>query len=88
MDYLLFTYPNCRRCEELKVSLQAKNVAAEEFSLTKKEGKVKIRAYLKDLRRDEKGAIIIPTLILEERGRVSGVVNSRQEFEEWWQSRA
>lgn len=88
MDYLLFTYPNCRKCEELKVYLQAKNVAAEEFSLTRTEGKLKIRGYLKNLRRDEKGAIIIPTLILEEEGRVSVVLNSHQELEEWWKSKA
>lgn len=88
MDYLLFTYPNCRKCEELKAYLQAKDVAAEEFSLTQKEGKLKIRDYLKDLRRDGKGAIIIPILILEEEGRMSAMLNSRQELEEWWQSKA
>ncbi len=87
MQYLLFTYPNCPRCDALKTFLQDTSLAGDEFSLTRKEGKLKIRDYLKTLKRDERGGIIIPTLILREAEEVLAVVNDREGLADWLRSR-
>ena len=88
MDYLLFTYPNCARCEVLKKHLQETKVEAEEYNLMVKESKLKIRDFLDVLKRDEKGGIVIPTLIIRDQDKVVAVLNSREEFVDWSQSRA
>ncbi len=88
MDYLLFTYPNCSKCEDLKALLAAERLAPQVFPVEDKAGRLKIREFLGDIKRDDKGAIILPTLILREEGAVSAVLNSRQELEEWLRSRA
>jgi len=88
MDYILFTYPNCQKCDELKRSLHGSGLQGEEFSLTQKESKRKIRDYLQDLNRDQKGGIIIPTLILLEENDVTAVLNKPEELEDWLKSRA
>ncbi len=88
MDYLLFSYPNCVRCEELKTDLADTGLQGREYSLVLKESKLKIRDFLSVLRRDEKGGIVIPTLVLQEEGELIVVLNSRKELEEWWKSRA
>lgn len=88
MNYFLFTYPNCERCQELKNHLSEMGIKAEEYSLVLKESKMKIRRFLPFLRRDEKGGIIIPTLILQEEGSVEAVLNSCQELKDWLKSRA
>ncbi len=87
MNYLLFTYPNCQRCEELKKYLAETELEVQEFSLLLKESKLKIREYLDSIKRDDKGAIIIPTLLLQDEGGVAAVVNNREELEEWLRSR-
>lgn len=87
MDYLLFTYPNCQRCEELKKYLAETELEGQEYSLLLKESKLKIREYLDSIKRDDKGAIIIPTLLLQDEGGVAAVVNNREELEEWLRSR-
>lgn len=87
MDYLLFTYPNCSQCEALKGYLGKSSLEGQEYSLTHKEGKIKIRDYLSVLKRDDKGGIVIPTLILQEEGKVLAVLNRREELEEWLKSR-
>ncbi|MBM3293735.1 MAG: glutaredoxin [Candidatus Aminicenantes bacterium] len=87
MDYLLFTYPNCRKCEDLKAYLRDQGVPAEVFDVVEKDGRTRIRAFLPHVRRDEKGSIILPTLLCREDGRVAAVHNDREEFAAWLRSR-
>lgn len=88
MDYLLFTYPNCQKCEDLKKNLAETEIEGREYNLTLKESKLKIREYLDIIKRDDKGAIPIPTLLLQDEAGVPAVLNSREEFEDWLKSRA
>jgi glutaredoxin len=87
MEYLLFTYPNCRKCEALKKALFETNLKGAEYNLIRKESKVKIRDFLRVIRRDEKGGIVIPTLVLQEAGEVVAVLNDQQELGDWLRSR-
>ncbi len=87
MNYLLFTYPNCQRCEELKKYLAETELDGQEYNLALKESKLKIREYLASIKRDDKGAIIIPTLLLQDEGGVAAILNKREELEEWLRSR-
>lgn len=86
MEYLLFSYPNCPNCESLKKELEKTGLIGKEYNLVDKESKVKIRDYLKVIKRDEKGGIIIPTLVIEEEGNVEQVLNTPQELRDWLQS--
>ena len=88
MDYLLFTYPNCQKCETLKSYLRGAGVPAEVLDVAEKPGRLRIREFLPRVKRDEKGAVVLPTLVLHEAGRVAAVVNSREELEAWSRSRA
>jgi len=88
VEYLIFTYPSCSKCEELKNYMKERELKAEEYDLVLKESKLKIREFLSLVKRDEKGAIIIPTLVLQERGEVVTVLNSRKELEDWLKSKA
>lgn len=67
-----------------------KNTGLEggEYSLILKESKLKIREFLPHIKRDDKGTIILPSLVLQEEGEVVAVLNSRLELEEWLKSRA
>lgn len=87
MEYLLFSYPNCSQCEELKKYLENTELEGKEYSLVSKEGKLKIREFLAHVKRDEKGAIVLPTLILHQNGEVVSVLNNRQELETCLKSR-
>jgi glutaredoxin len=87
MDYLLFTYPNCQKCEDLKAFMASAKLPAQVFKVEEKDGRLRIREFLSSVKRDIKGAIILPTLILREEGAVSAVLNSRQELEEWLRSK-
>jgi len=87
MEYFLFTYSNCSKCEALKSSLEKTYLQGREYNLVEKESKKKIREFLDVLKRDDKGAIIIPTLILQQGERVSAVLNSEQELSQWLKSR-
>lgn len=88
MDYILFTYPNCQKCEALKAYLQDTSLEGEELSLVRREGKVRIRDFIRELKRDDTGAIIIPTLVLLENDQAETVLNSREELEDWLKSKA
>jgi glutaredoxin len=88
MDFLLFTYPNCAKCEALKKSLAGAKTAYAEYSLTSPPGKAKIREFLNVIKRDESGAIKLPTLIAHTQGVVRAVLNTAEEFEDWSRSRA
>jgi len=88
MEYLLFSYPNCSRCEALKEHLKKTPLEGHEYNLILKESKIKIREFLSDIKRDDKGGIIIPTLVVQDGEEVLAVLNNQQELEEWLRSRA
>jgi len=88
VEYLLFTYPNCQKCEALKKMLSGTNLDGSEYNLSQKESKLKIRDFLNILKRDEKGGIMLPTLVLQEAGEVVTVLNSLEELGDWLKSRA
>jgi glutaredoxin len=88
MEYFLFTYPNCSKCEEIKKYLGGADFEGQECNLVLKESKLKIREFLGCLKRDDKGAIIIPTLVLKENGEVVTVLNNCKELEDWSRSKA
>ncbi|MBE0711205.1 MAG: hypothetical protein MUQ25_08285 [Candidatus Aminicenantes bacterium] len=87
MDYLLFTYPSCNKCEALKKRLAETETAYAEYNLTQTQGKAKIREFLNVIKRDDKGAIILPTLVAHTQGIVRAVINSMEEFDGWLKSR-
>jgi glutaredoxin len=88
MDFLIFTLPGCSKCDRLKEFMQASKLTYKEYDVSSKDGRSKIRDYIKILRRDEAGAIILPTLIVEENGVAVRVFNSAEELGEWLKSRA
>lgn len=87
MLYVMFTYPNCQKCDALKQQLQTADIQASEFNLVQKESKLKIRDYLNVLKRDDKGGIMIPTLIVEEGEGVKAVINNQEELADWLKSK-
>lgn len=87
MEYLLFTYPNCDKCAFFKEKLKAFPIKGSEIDLVKKEGKARLREFLSYVRRDEKGAIVLPLFIVLNEGRVEVALNTVEEFEAWWRSR-
>ncbi|HMA53930.1 MAG TPA: hypothetical protein VKT17_05685 [Acidobacteriota bacterium] len=87
MDFLLFSYPNCCKCEALKKKLAETGTPYTEYGLTQPPGKAKIREFINVIKRDEKGAIILPTLVAHTQGIVRAVLNSAEEFDGWSKSR-
>lgn len=87
MDLLLFSYPNCSKCEALKKRLAETGTPYQEYGLTQPTGKAKIREFINVIKRDDKGAIILPTLIMHTQGIVRAVLNSVEEFDGWSKSR-
>jgi glutaredoxin len=87
MDYLLFTYPNCAKCESLKKKLAETRTPYAEYNLTQTPGKAKIREFINVIKRDDKGAIILPTLVAHTQGIVRAVINSAEEFDGWSKSK-
>jgi glutaredoxin len=90
MDYLLFTYPNCDKCDAFKAYLRQApaELQGEELSLVEKAGKLRVREYLGQIKRDEKGAIILPVFVLREEGRVKEIFTDHAEFDRWLRSKA
>ncbi|OGD35918.1 MAG: hypothetical protein A2V45_06105 [Candidatus Aminicenantes bacterium RBG_19FT_COMBO_58_17] len=93
MDYLLFTYPNCDRCDAFKAYLKGTllkgtPLQGEELSLVEKAGKMRVREYLGQIKRDEKGAIILPVFVLREEGQMCEVFTDHGELDRWLRSRA
>jgi glutaredoxin len=88
MEYLLFTYPNCLKCEAMKKKLAEAGTAYAEYSLTQPPGKAKIREFINVIKRDETGAIKLPTLVAHTQGIVRAVLNTAEELEDWSRSRA
>ena len=87
MDYLLFTYPNCAKCADLEACLRERTIEPAKFKVEEKAGRMRIREFLPYVKRDDKGSIILPTLVLQENGAVAAVINTRQELETWLSSR-
>jgi len=88
MEYFLFTYPNCQECEAIKKALAKTDIKGNEYNLTQKESKLRIREFLSILKRDEKGGIILPTLVLQDAGDVVAVLNTQEELRDWLKSKA
>lgn len=88
MDYLLFTYPNCDKCEAFKAYLKETSLAGREFNLSLKEGKLRVREFLDRIRRDDKGAMVLPIFVLREDEQVVGVFHDPKELDSWLKSRA
>lgn len=88
MDYLIFTYPNCDKCEGFKAYLKRTALSGVEYNLTQRESKLKVREYLDRIRRDERGAMVLPIFVLREKESVLGVFSSPPELESWLKSRA
>jgi glutaredoxin len=88
MEYFLFTYPNCKKCEAIKKVLAKTELEGAEYNLSQKENKLKIREFLQILKRDEKGGIILPTLVLQEAGEVLAILNTQEELGDWLKSKA
>jgi len=86
--YELFTYPACQKCEDLKAFLRGTDLSGRDYDLVQKEGRLKVREYLPRLKRDEKGSLILPILILKEEAGVKAVLFSREELEAWLRSKA
>ena len=83
MDFLLFSYPNCNKCEALKKKLAETGTPYQEYGLTSPPGKAKIREFINVIKRDESGAIKLPTLVAHTQGIVRAVLNSAEEFDGW-----
>lgn len=88
MEYFLFTYPNCEKCEAIKKVLAETELEGAEYNLSQKENKLKIREFLPILKRDEKGGIILPTLVLHEAEDDTAIINTQEELRDWLKSKA
>jgi len=88
MEYLLFTYPNCDECEAIKNALAETDLAGDEYNLSQKTSKLKIREFLPVLKRDNKGGIILPTLVLREAEEIITILNTQEELRNWLKSKA
>jgi len=88
MEYFLFTYPNCKKCEAIKKVLAETDLEGDEYNLSQKESKLKIREFLHFLKRDGKGGIILPTLVFQEAGEVIAIINTQEELRDWLKSKA
>jgi len=53
-----------------------------------KAGKMRVREYLGQIKRDEKGAIILPIFVLREEGQVREIFTDHGELDRWLRSRA
>ncbi len=87
MDYLLFSYPNCAKCDAMKKRLAETETPYQEYGLTSPPGKAKIREFINVIKRDESGAVKLPTLVAHTQGIVRAVLNSAEEFDGWLRSK-
>ena len=85
---MLFTYPNCSKCDAFKDYLKGHSLEGRELNLVEKESKLRIREFLGSINRDDKGAIIIPLFLLRENRKVLAVFNDHRELENWLRSKA
>ncbi|MGQ9471413.1 MAG: hypothetical protein ACUVR0_06960 [Candidatus Aminicenantales bacterium] len=87
MKYLLFTYPNCEKCAAFKAKLKEMPLEGTEIDLVRKEGKIRLREFLAHIRRDEKGAIILPVFLVLDENKVEASLTTPEELETWWRSK-
>jgi glutaredoxin len=87
VKYVLFTYPNCHKCEDMKTALKQAAISMEVQDVAEKEGRVRIRTYLPQVKRDAQGAIILPTLVCQDGERVDAVLNTPEELSAWLRSK-
>ena len=71
----------------MKSHLKQTSLTGQEMSLVEKEGKMRIREFLPLVKRDEKGSIILPTLVLMDSGLPTAVVNRTEELDLWLRSK-
>jgi hypothetical protein len=88
VDYVIFTYPNCDKCEAFRGYLEGSGLSGVEYNLAERESKIRVREYLDRIRRDETGAMILPIVVVREGGAALGVFNSPTELDGWLKSRA
>jgi len=67
--------------------MNANSYKVQDYNLIQKDSKIKIREFLDVLKRDDKGGIVIPTLIVLNDGDIEAVLNTREEFEAWSRSK-
>jgi len=69
MDYLLYSYPNCSKCEKVKEYFKEKGIKYREINAGIGEGRVKFRDFYsknKDkIQRENDGAVLLPVLVKE-----------------------
>jgi hypothetical protein len=87
MDYLLFSYPNCDKCEAFKIFLKGTVLQGQEFNLVQKESKLRVREFLDRIKRDESGGMILPIFVLRQDDQVLGIFNDPLELENCLKSR-
>jgi glutaredoxin len=88
MDYLLFTYPNCDKCEAFKNYLMGSGLEGRELNLAQKESKLRVREFLDRIKRDEAGAMVLPIFVLRDEGGMLEIFNDHLELDGWLKSRA
>ena len=87
MAYLLFTYPNCAKCEAMKKKLAEAGTPYAEYGLTQTPGKAKIREIINVIKRDDKGAIIHPPPAAHPQGAPRALPNPFEDDEDCPKSR-
>lgn len=88
MEYLLFTYPNCDKCEAFKDYLKGSGLEGRELNLVQKESKLRVREFLGRIKRDETGAMVLPIFVLRDERGVLEIFNNHLELDGWLKSRA
>ena len=83
----LYTAERCPYAARARIVLAEKGIAYGEYSLVQPPGKAKIRKFIRHVKRDDKGAIILPTLVLNDQGIVRAVLNSPEELDLWLRSK-
>ena len=72
MGYILYSFPNCTKCNEVKSHLKGKEIKYEEVNAGIGEGREKFRDFYsknkEQIKRDEKGGIPLP--IFEYNGKI------------------
>jgi glutaredoxin len=69
MEYILYSYPNCPKCENVKKYLKEKGIKYEEINAGRGEGREKFRKFYyknKDrIQREKEGGVSLPIFINE-----------------------
>lgn len=72
MEPILYSFPNCGKCDEVKKYLKEKGIKYEEINAGLGEGRIKFRNFYSEnkdqIKRDGQGAIPLP--IFEYNGKI------------------